>query len=451
MEENIATVLQMANKFPIPSRFMSHSSDLSAALDAVAKTLAARRTEILVNWRACVDADPLISGISHMNRKQFHDHIPLLLETFGQKLCDAPDRLNTSAAEARETDIVHQHSHHRWQQGYSVRSLVREWGHLNSCMTAMLDTLEAPAPVLAQTRVLWAEFVNQNISEGVAEYEQLLQSEAKGRLQDLEKALQTMSALEVARGEMLREVSHDLRGGLSMVAGASSLLGKDGIGDSDREQVVNILQGGVRSVTQMLSDLMDISRLEAGQEDRLIDYFDAGQLLQNLCENSEMLADEKKLWLHSQGPESLPVHGDGPKVQRIAQNLLLNALKYTHEGGVTVSWGEISAEQWYLAVSDTGPGLERSGTTPIARDIAQATQEAADIGAQAPQAEGETSQLTTIDNHQNQRASVNLATPGEGIGLSIVKRLCELLNATLELKSDPGSGSTFRVVFPRSY
>ena len=430
---------------------MPSSFDLSSALNDIANALTERRGEILVQWRACVSDDPHISGTSHMTRAQFYDHIPMLLETFGLKLCDAPDKLHTPAAEARETNMAHQHSHHRWQQGYSVRSLVREWGHLNSCMTAMIDSLEAPAPVLTRTRALWAEFVNQNISEGVAEYELLLQSEARGRLQDLERALQTMSALEVSRGEMLREVSHDLRGGLSMVAGASSLLGQKGIEDSDREQVVNILQGGVRSVTQMLSDLMDMSRLEAGQENRVTDDFDAGQLLLSLCEHSAMLAQQKNLWLRTEGPESLPIHGDGSKVNRIAQNLLLNALKYTETGGVTVSWGEISCRQWFLAVSDTGPGLGCTNVPPLAHQIAQATQDAAQIGAQAPQS-GQENQNKSVQAVQNSRpAYTNLAAPGEGIGLSIVKRLCELLDATLELTSEPQQGSSFRVVFPRSY
>jgi signal transduction histidine kinase len=260
-----------------------------------------------------------------------------------------------------------------------------------------------------------------------------------------------MSALEVSRGEMLREVSHDLRGGLSMVAGASSLLGQKGIEDSDREQVVSILQGGVRSVTQKLSDLMDMSRLEAGQENRVSDDFDAGQLLLSLCEHSAMLAQERKLWLRTKGPESLPIHGDGSKVNRIAQNLLLNALKYTETGGVTVSWGEISPYQWFLAVSDTGPGVGCTNATPLAHEIAQATQHAAQIGAQAPQTGQEIENAATLSGQSTTPTYPTLAAPGEGIGLSIVKRLCELLDATLELTSEPGKGSTFRVVFPRSY
>jgi signal transduction histidine kinase len=257
-----------------------------------------------------------------------------------------------------------------------------------------------------------------------------------------------MSALEVSRGEMLREVSHDLRGSLSMVAGASSLLSEEGIEAGDRDQVLGILQGGVRSVTQMLSDLMDMSRLEAGQEARHVDFMDAGQLLQELCEYCESLAQEKNLWLHVEGVESLPVCGDASKIRRIAQNLLLNALKYTGSGGVTVAWGELSPQQWFLSVSDTGPGLAGANAAPLAQEIAQATQEAAEIGALAPLSV----EIETKSAPNTSRAPVgHLAAPGEGIGLSIVKRLCELLDATLELQTAPGQGSNFRVVLPRDY
>ncbi|HEX8464936.1 MAG TPA: HAMP domain-containing sensor histidine kinase, partial [Abditibacterium sp.] len=302
--------------------------DLDAALHEVATHLGQRRPQLLARWRECVAGDEEIAGSSLMTRSQFYNHMPWLLASFGHKL-KTMSRTALEAQHEQEAEIAQQHSHHRWQQGYSMRSLVREWGHLNTAMVELLNEIPAPEAALARARVLWAEFVNHSISEGVNEYQSQLQIEAKGRLKDLEDTVETVRGLETARAEMLRQVSHDLRGSLSMVAGASSLLGRDAIGGSDREQVISIMQGGVRSVSQMLTHLMDVSRLEAGQEVRTIESFDAGQILQELCNNSQMLADEKGLWMTIEGPESLPVEGDLSKVQRIAQNLLLNALKYT--------------------------------------------------------------------------------------------------------------------------
>jgi signal transduction histidine kinase len=73
-----------------------------------------------------------------------------------------------------------------------------------------------------------------------------------------------------------------------------------------------------------------------------------------------------------QGPQSLPVEGDRAKIQRISQNLLLNALKYTQRGGVTVIWGAEEShdtKNWMFCVQDTGPGLNAGPGAPLARPL----------------------------------------------------------------------------------
>ncbi len=427
---------------------MTSSSDLNTALNDVAGQMEERRPQILEQWRARVGNDSKISGMAHLTRSQFYDHIPSILEAFLEKLRAAPANVEHVAQDAHETEMAQQHSKHRWQQGYKVQSLVREWGHLNGCVVEALDDIEVASEILSRARVLWAEFVSHNVSEGVAEYESLLQTEAGARLAELEAALQTMRLLENERGELLRQVSHDLRGGLSMVAGASSLLSHEDIAADDREHVMTILRGGVRSVTEMLGDLMTMSRLEAGHEGCDAAHFDAAQMLLELCGNSKLLSTEKGLFLRTQGPQSLVVEGDSAKVRRIAQNLLLNALKYTDQGGIEVSWQIVADNQWSFSVSDTGPGLSRSSASPLAQKIAQATDHAQKIGAQTP---GD----VALQNSQPRQSSVASDSPlsqvGEGIGLSIVRRLCELLGATIELETGEGRGSTFCVTLPRVY
>lgn len=427
---------------------MTYPLDLDAALDALAHQMNTRCSGILEQWHARVSADRQISGMSHMSRPQFYDHIPSILEAFFEKLRGAPGNEEKVTQDAHETEMAQQHSKHRWQQGYKVHSVVREWGHLNSCVVEALDEVEAEAEVVSRARVLWAEFVNHNVSEGVSEYESLLKTEASMRLTELEEALETMRNLESERAELLRQVSHDLRGGLSMVAGASSLLGHENIAQGDRDHVMTILRGGVRSVTEMLGDLMTMSRLEAGHDKCEAGHFDAAQMLLELCGNFQLLAGEKGLFLHSEGPQSLVVEGDAAKVRRIAQNLLINALKYTSQGGVVVSWQTVSKDQWSFSVSDSGPGLSRSSAAPLANKIAQATDSAQEIGSQTP---------GDMSTRRLPLAGAQVATDsphsqsGEGIGLSIVRRLCELLDATIELETGAGRGSTFCVTLPRCY
>jgi signal transduction histidine kinase len=213
-----------------------------------------------------------------------------------------------------------------------------------------------------------------------------------------------------------------------------------------------MVKRGVSSLHEMLNDLMALARLEAGQEQRAVAPFDAGVLLSDFCTTSIPQADAQGLYLKLEGPESLPVYGDRAKVRRILQNLLLNALKYTRRGGVRVIWGPVAGDEtnnWMFCVQDTGPGLVKGPAAPLA----QALHEATVTTQEGQERRGETddhagpaptlaSQSSPLAPHQQ---------PGEGVGLSIVKRLCELLDASLELETSPGEGSTFRVTLPCRY
>jgi signal transduction histidine kinase len=194
---------------------------------------------------------------------------------------------------------------------------------------------------------------------------------------------------------------------------------------------------------------MSLARLEAGHERRDVKPFDAGALLTELCAATQPLATERGLYLKAEGPAALPVRGDAAKVRRVAQNLLLNALKYTERGGVTVLWGGGGGqdrERWVLSVRDTGPGFHAGPGAPLAGALEEATasaREAEKAGSggvpPAPAA------ASPPDPRPTRQQS------GEGIGLSIVKRLCELLDASVELECKPGQGSTFRVKLPLHY
>jgi signal transduction histidine kinase len=149
------------------------------------------------------------------------------------------------------------------------------------------------------------------------------------------------------------------------------------------------------------------------------------------------------------------VEGDQAKVQRILQNLLLNALKYTVSGGVTVLWKPVAdhlTDNWMFCVQDTGTGMnDDPDAAPLAHQIQESTQTA------HAAEESHLEELTAADIAKaptlpsQSEASTDSAIPGEGVGLSIVKRLCELLDASLELETSPGKGSTFRVILPRYY
>ncbi|HTI68365.1 MAG TPA: ATP-binding protein, partial [Candidatus Limnocylindria bacterium] len=114
-----------------------------------------------------------------------------------------------------------------------------------------------------------------------------------------------------------------------------------------------------------------------------------------------------------------------------------------------VSWGE-EKENWWLMVKDTGPGMLTEAGNSLADGLQEATASAKESDEKSAAIKGEASHvLPTEETATPTKPSQH--QPGEGIGLSIVKRLCELLDASMEISSSAEAGTTFRVVFPRRY
>jgi signal transduction histidine kinase len=296
---------------------------------------------------------------------------------------------------------------------------------------------------------------NGGVCESAARFAWLQRTEAAGRVRELEQALEQLQTFERERAEIWREAAHDLRGSVSAISSAAAIVGRDGVQEATRTQFSRSLQKSVVSLHALLSDLMSLARLEAGHDRRSVAVFDVGQLMREFCDSMRPMAAERGLFLHCEGPESLIVESDGAKVRRIAQNLVLNALNATERGGVRVTWerGTTSGvAQWVLCIQDTGPGLSSESSQVLALALKEATEDAREVEERAETAGDPSAQTTPPQTLPSQTpAGTQYAQQGEGIGLSIVKRLCEVLDASLELKSDTGKGTTFRVTLPCGY
>ena len=426
-------------------------------LARLASHLAARQPAILTAWRSYVDADPELTTPEALPRALFNDHIPDVLDTFARRL-RVGLRSESVAAAAERTEDAEAHGLQRWQQGYRLREVSREWGHLQRCL---LDELQSYADThgVADLTALHAAYrglvtlCSEGISDSTAQYFHLEQIEAVGQARDLSQTLDDLRELERERAELWRQAAHDLRGNIGVVANATAGLTLQAVPEPMREQFFRLLQKSVSSVHSMLDDVMSLARLQAGQEQRRLSTFEAGPLLREMSEAFQGLARERRLFLHAEGPDGLEVVGDPVKVRRIAQNLILNALKYTDEGGVTVSWGDGGTgdpDRWFLAVRDTGPGLHAGPGAPIAEALKAATTEAHEMEerdtptpASAPTANPPEAKEPDLRPVHQER--------GEGVGLSIVKRLCDLLDASVEVESAVREGTVFRVRLPKTY
>lgn len=427
-------------------------------LSALASSLLQSREAILSAWREAGEQDGTRSIASSLSRAQFNDHIPAVLECFAHTVQGWPgadEEVNGMIQTARVCD----HGMQRWQQGYQLRELIREWGHLQTCVAEVLESYGAAHPGLESTvmpaaRRAWTRLCVEGVTESATQYWRLHQAESAGHVNDLEHALTALRALELSRAEGWRTAAHDLRGSVTVVKGATTLLNTGSAASSTpaRAEVTEMLSKSVSSLSDMLNDLLSLARLEAGHEQREISKFDAARLLMDFCTASQAAATDRGLFLKMDGPMSLPVEGDRTKVVRILQNLLLNAVKYTPRGGVSVTWGADpgrDTDRWTFSVQDTGPGIDENQAAPLAQELLVAT----DVAEEAREASTDRRRDIAAAETLPSESPAVLAPlqPGEGVGLTIVKRLCELLDASLELATAPGQGTTFRVILPRAY
>jgi signal transduction histidine kinase len=425
---------------------MEHQARIGQQLRALGDHVVAKSDTIMRAWREADKNDPELKTARTLSRSRFDDSIPALLLAFSHHLAAWPGS-GIIAAEAEQQQRGSEHGAHRWQEGFALPEVAREWVHLH---LALLDFFEhdtahrqLDGDTMVIARRLLALLCGEGVTRSVTEYTRLMQVEAAGRVRDLEAAVEELNSLQRERAHAWREAEHDLRNTIGLVSNASGILRRADAPDPVRVKSLQALQSGVSSLSTMLSDLLTLARLEAGLEKRAVASFDAGAVLSALCARMRSSAAARGLSLHSSGPDSFRVEGDEEKVERIAFSLLSNALLCAPQGGVTMSWttnDNADPHRWVLIVEDiAGPG-HSDAAAPV-------------IGA-----------LREIEQRKNaDRASVsgvdaprNVVRPGgrghgEGIGLSIVKHLCELPDATLEISANEVGGSKLRVLLPCRY
>ena len=424
-------------------------------LQALADHLASRRDHIVATWRSTVEADKTLTTGAALGRTQMVDHIPALLEGFETQLREpASDPSHRGDAAA--------HGLHRWQQGFGLAEVARELGHLNECVVREIDRcvhlhIAHTPEVLARARSVWASIFSTAVSASTAQYFKLQQMESASYVNELEEALRKLGALERQRASLWQQAAHDLRGNLGVVTNAAVGLGYPNLDEPGRENFLRMLGRNMRSLHNLLDDITSLARLQGGQESRRLAAVDVDALLLEQAEHLRVAAAAQGLTLELMGERGFRVQSDPVKLQRIVQNLVLNAINYTATGRVEVSWETTdlkSPAQWVLQVKDTGPGIDPAAGSDVQDALERATRNARDMAraarlGQVVHARTEEAESAEEGASQTQGDSAPF-NHGEGIGLAIVKRLCELLDATIQV--DTGrDGTCFRIQFPTQY
>ncbi len=224
-----------------------------------------------------------------------------------------------------------------------------------------------------------------------------------------------------AKSAVLANMSHELRTPLNAVIGFSELLEQQIFGELNGKQrtyVGNVLVSG-RHLLQLVNDVLDISKVEAGRMDLAYERTPIGSIVDVVRSVIHAVAAKKGIDLEVDVPSSLPeVYIDPGRIKQVLYNLISNAIKFTPRGGEVRLTARADDQYLVLTVSDTGVGIARDDLPRLFREFEQ-----------LPQPGG-------------------VRPEGTGLGLALTRRLVELHGGKVEVTSEIGRGSTFSVHLP---
>ncbi|WP_289645130.1 hybrid sensor histidine kinase/response regulator [Maribacter aestuarii] len=241
--------------------------------------------------------------------------------------------------------------------------------------------------------------------------------------QKLEKEKKFSESLLKSREQLIATVSHDLRTPLSAITGYAKLLENTGL-PRQQERYVEYIKSATGYINNLVNDLLDFSQLEAGKMTAEKISFNLYELLTETAQNIASTNPEKEIVLVLDMDHALqsPIISDPKRIRQIISNLIGNAYKFTQKGKISITAKVVGTsetkQQVNITVTDTGIGISKEKQQLIFNEFTQA------------------------ENDTDKKYG------GYGLGLTISKKLTELLGGSIRLESTLGEGSTFVLEFP---
>jgi Signal transduction histidine kinase len=303
------------------------------------------------------------------------------------------------------------------ERGMFGRSLGASLGSVAN-MLAFLLLIAWSARVLRETDSKRADLYR--LEREARDAAEKAKEEAEAAMQQAEAARSEAESANGAKSDFLAVMSHELRTPLAAIMGYQELLadGITGPVTDQQAQQLGRIKASARHLLSLIDEILTFTRLDAGRETVVLDTFDVEGAMNQAAEIAEPLAASKKLELKLITPPTpVLIESDPTKVRQILVNLLSNAVKFTDAGTVTLEGRSLKNEVQFV-VSDTGIGIPPEFLNRIFDPFWQVEQKA------------------------TRRAT------GTGLGLTVCRRLANLMGGDVAVTSEPGQGTTFTVTLP---
>jgi signal transduction histidine kinase len=237
--------------------------------------------------------------------------------------------------------------------------------------------------------------------------------------------MEEMKTMDNLRRELVANVSHDLRTPLATIQGylETILIKSDSLSEEEMKKYIQIIYSSAERLNKLVEELFELSKLEARETEPKPEPFSIGELAQDVHQKNLILADAKKIELTSKLPYNLPmVYADIGMIEKVLQNLIENAIKFTPGGGKILLKLEGKAERVEVSIQDNGYGIKAEDLTYVFDRYGK---------------------IKRTDQNKNQAIS-----DGLGLGLTIVKKILEVHNIKLNVDSHEGRGTNFSFGIP---
>lgn len=242
-----------------------------------------------------------------------------------------------------------------------------------------------------------------------------------------EELLERLRVSDRAKTDFLTNMSHEIRTPINGIMGMNSILLRQ-IDTLPREKIAEYagnMQRASRTLLAIVNDILDISKIESGKMELLCEGYELASLINDCYTIVASNCKKKNLDLYMEIDENLPsiLYGDDVRIRQIVNNFLSNAVKYTKRGHVIlkISYSRIDEENINLRidVKDSGIGIQKKDMENLFQNF------------------------TRLEEHKNRNIE------GTGLGLSLTKRLVDMMHGEVQVESQYGEGSTFTAIIPQ--